>query len=411
MSATNRKWLAAIVVALIVGVPIALKLFRSDGAKAVESERVALRALTPSVLASGTLMYESEVKLVPEVIGRVKEVLVHEGDMVKAGQLLLSLDPATSLAEIAQLDAARRQSQLHIERQQVTFETQFAKWKRYETLRDNGIIDANSYEEVASQRALAEVELNTSRAMLSQTEAQLRQAHERLAKTQIRSPIGGKVTKVTIKAGETAVPSAMSIAGSDLMVIADTAGLHAEVNVDETDVARIGIGQEAKIVPAAFPDKSWKGSVEQVAISPRQNPGQSKSYPVKIRLVATESVQFHPGMSCRAEVSTRREGAQKALAVPVQAVKYEEVQKDEKTVATVFVVDGGKARRREVETGIADDAYIELLRGVRENEEVVVGPAKTLRFLRDGDRIKVALAPAPVAPGAVAPEAQPGTGQ
>lgn len=410
----NRKWLAVIGIAVIVGVPIALKLYRSDGAKAVESERVVLRALTPSVLASGTLMYESEVKLVSEVIGRVKEVLVQEGDVVKEGQLLLSLDPATSLAEIAQLDAAKRQSELNIERQRVTFETQFSKWKRYETLRDKGIVDTNTYEEVASQRALAEVELNTSRAMLSQTEAQLRQARERLAKTQIRSPIGGKVTKVTIKAGETAVPSAMSIAGSDLMVIADTAGLHAEVNVDETDVARIGIGQEARIVPAAFPDKSWTGSVEQVAISPRQNPGQSKSYPVKIRLVATDSVQFHPGMSCRAEVSTRREGAQKALAVPVQSVKYEEVQNDEKTIATVFIVDGGKARRREVELGIADDAYIEILRGVREGEEAVIGPAKTLRFLRDGDRIKVSLAAAPAAPGvagAAETEAKPDAGQ
>lgn len=411
MKAQNRKWLIALGIALLIGVPVALKLIRSDGAKAVESERVQLRALTPSVLASGTLMYESEVKLVSEVIGRVKEVLVQEGDIVKEGQLLLTLDPATSLAEVAQLDAAKRQSELNIDRQRVTFETQFAKWKRYETLRDKGIVDTNTYEEVASQRALAEVELNTSRAMLSQTQAQLRQARERLAKTQFRSPISGKVTKVTIKVGETAVPSAMSIAGSDLMVIANTDGLHAEINVDETDVARIGIGQQAKIVPAAFPDKSWTGSVEQVAISPRQNPGQSKSYPVKIRLVATESVQFHPGMSCRAEVSTRREGAQKALAVPVQAVKYEEVQKGEKTVATVFVVDAGKARRREVETGIADDAYIEILRGVRENEEVVVGPAKTLRFLREGDRIKITLAPAPAVPGKAAAEAKPDAGQ
>jgi HlyD family secretion protein len=212
------------------------------------------------------------------------------------------------------------------------------------------------------------------------------------------------VTAVFIKAGETAVPSAMSIAGSDLMVVSDTASLHAEVNVDETDVARIGIGQEAKIVPAAFPDKSWLGVVEQVAISPRQNPGQSKSYPVKIRLVATEAVQFHPGMSCRAEVSTRREGAQQSLAVPVQSVKYEEAQKNEKTIASVFIIDGGKAHRREVETGTADDAYIEIRRGVQEREEVVVGPAKMLRFLRDGDRVTVSAATPAGAPAASQPQ-------
>ena len=401
----NRKWLFAVGIALLIGIPIALKLYRSDGAKQVESEPIVLRVLTPSVLASGSLIYESEVKLVSEVIGRVKEVLVQEGDLVKEGQLLLRLDPATSLAEIAQLEGAKLQSELHIERQQVTFDTQFSKWKRYETLRAQGIVDTNTYEEVASQRALAEVELNTSRAMLSQTEAQLRQAKERLAKTQIRSPISGKVTVISIKAGETAVPSAMSIAGSDLMVVADTGSLHAEVNVDETDVARIGIGQEAKIVPAAFPDKSWLGVVEQVAISPRQVAGQSKSYPVKIRLTATDAVQFHPGMSCRAEVSTRREGAQQSLAAPVQSVKYEETQENEKTLASVFVIEGGKARRREVETGAADDAYIEILRGVKESEEVVTGPAKTLRFLREGDRVAVSPASVANAPAAQRPEA------
>ena len=89
-----------------------------------------------------------------------------------------------------------------------------------------------------------------------------------------------------IEVGETAVPSATSIAGSDLMIVADTASLYAEVNVDETDVARVAKGLGAKIVPAAFPDRSWAGTVEQVAISPRQNAGQSKSYPVKIRLAA-----------------------------------------------------------------------------------------------------------------------------
>lgn len=385
----NKKWLPAVGLALLIGVPLALKLSRSDGLKEVEAEPAQLRALTPSVLASGTLIYESEVKLVSEVIGRVKEVLVEEGDTVQPGQLLLTLDPATSLAEISQLEAALRQSELNIERQRVSFETQSAKWKRFEALRAQGLIDTNTYEEVASQRELAQVELSTSRAMLSQTQAQLRQSRERLAKTQIRSPIGGKVTRVSIKAGETAVPSAMSIAGSDLMVVADTASLYAEINVDETDVARIGIGQQAKIVPAAFPDKSWLGAVEQVAISPRQNAGQSKSYPVKIKLQATEEVKFHPGMSCRAEISTRTAGAPLTLSLPVQAVRYETEEKEAKTTASVLVVDGDKVRRRVVETGTADDAHIEITRGVKDGEMVVTGPAKTLRFLRESDRIKV----------------------
>ena len=112
-----------------------------------------------------------------------------------------------------------------------------------------------------------------------QTEAQLKQMREQLAKTELRAPIDGRVTQLTIKIGETAVPSVTSIAGSDLLIIADTSNLYAEVNVNETDVARVVPGQEARIVPAAFPDQSWDGTVETVAVSPRQiaGPGQELS--------------------------------------------------------------------------------------------------------------------------------------
>jgi HlyD family secretion protein len=388
---TKKTWLAIAGIALLIGGSVALKKWRTEDAKAVEAEAVVMRVLAPSILASGTLVYESERKLVSEVIGRVKEVLVREGDQVKEGQLLLRLDQASALAEIGRLDAMRGQSELNIKRQEVSLRTQQAKWKRYESLRTQGIVDANTYEEIASQRDLADVELSTSRAMLRQTEAQMKEARERLAKTEIRSPIGGTVTAVFIEAGETAVPSATSIAGSDLMIVADTASLYAEVNVDETDVARVGVGQAAKIVPAAFPDKSWQGAVEQVAISPRQATGQQgKNYPVKIRLAATDDMQFHPGMSCRAEISTLRENASKLIAVPVQAVRYEESEdKDAKAKASVFVIVDGKAKKRSVETGTADDVYIEIRRGLKENETIVTGPAKTLRFLQDGEEVSV----------------------
>lgn len=400
-AAMNRKYILAALIALAVVVLATVKLVRSADAKQVETQKVTYRVLSPSILASGTLTYQSEVKLESEVIGRVTQILAQEGQVVREGQLLLRLDPATLPAEIDQLKAARRQSELNIERQKLTLNTLTAKWRRYEALRAQGSVDASTYEEVASQRDLAQVELNTSYAMLKQTEAQLAQARERQAKTEIRSPITGKVTAVFIKVGETAVPSAVSIAGSDLMTIADTGGLYAEVNVDETDVARIGAGQEAKLVAAAFPDKFWIGKVEQVAISPRQSPGQSKSYPVRIRLEENSQLQFHPGMSCRAEISTRAADAQQSLAVPVQAVKYEEPEnKNDRAKASVFIVKSGRAERRDVETGVADDAYIAIVRGVSEGEEVVTGPARTLRSLRDGERIATVVADAVTQPEA-----------
>jgi HlyD family secretion protein len=385
----NRNtWLILTGLALLIGVPVALKLARGGEAKPVEMETVAKHVLSPTILASGSLTYKAEVKLVSEVIGRVREVLVKEGDQVKKGQLLLQLDPAQANAQVAQLEASLAQSKLAIERQRVNAATLDGKWKRFQLLRSQGVIDANTYEDMTSQRNMSQVEVESAGQMMHQTEAQLRQAREVLAKTQLRAPINGKVVALTIKSGETAVPSAMSIAGSDLMTVADTSTLFAEVNVNETDVARVGVGQTARIVPAAFPDKAWTGVVETVASSPRTVPGQGKSYLVRIRLTDTESLRFHTGMSCRAEIATRREDTSPVLAVPVAAVRYEEsANRNEPAKASLVVVKDGRAALRGVETGLADDAYLEITKGLENGEQIVIGPARTLRFLRDGDRV------------------------
>jgi len=393
VNATHKKWLVIGAIVALIVTPITIKLLRGDKAKPVEIESVAMRVLTPSILASGSLTYESQVTLTPEIAGRVKEILVNEGDMVKDGQLLLRLDPEASLAEIAQIEAAKRQSALNIERQQVSRDVQVTKWKRFEALRAQGLIDANAYDDVVSQKDLAEVQLRSSHEEFKQTEARLAQAKDRLAKTEIRSPLAGKVTAIFIKAGETAVPSATSIAGSTLMQVADTTSVYAEVNIDETDIARVKVNAEANIVPAAFPDKSLRGTVEQVAIWPRQTSGaQNKSYPVKIRLSASNEFAFHPGMSCRAEVLTRTTSNERSIAVPVQAVKYEEAEKKtDKAKTSVFVVKDGKAIKRSVDTGTADDTYIEITKGLAADETVVVGPSKTLHFLRDGEHVAATL--------------------
>lgn len=385
---SRRTWLVLGALAVLVTVPVVLKVSRGGEPKPVDIEPVARRVLSPTILASGSLTYQAEVKLVSEVIGRVRDVLVKEGDQVKKGQLLLQLDPAQAQAQVAQLEASLAQSRLSIERTRVNATTLENKWKRFQALREQGVVDANSFDDLTSQRNMARVELESSGQVMHQTEAQLRQAREGLAKTQLRAPIDGKVVALIIKQGETAVPSAMSIAGSDLMTVADTSSLFAEVNVNETDVARVGVGQSARIVPAAFPDKSWTGVVETVASSPRTVQGQGKSYLVRIRLKDTDSLRFHTGMSCRAEIATRSDDATPVLAVPVQAVRYEEsTNRNEPAKASLAIVKSGRATLRSIETGLADDAYLEVTKGVEAGEDVVTGPARTLRFLREGDRV------------------------
>jgi HlyD family secretion protein len=393
---TRKQGIVAAVIAALIVLPIVLKFTRSDAGKIVTVEKVTMRALTPTVLASGALTYESQVTLAPEVTGRVTEILVEEGDQVTRGQLLMRLDPAGPRAAVEQSEAQVRQARLSIQRRQVDFDTQSAKVKRFEALREQGMVDVNSLAELVSARDLADVDLRTSREALSQAQAQLSQAREMLAKTEIRSPLDGKVTAIYVKVGQTAVPSFSGIAGSVLIDVADTKSIDAEINVDETDIARVRVGAKARVVPAAFPDKTLEGVVDQVAISPRQLPGQNKNYPVRIRLTNTGNVVFHPGMSCRAEVLTGGVDDAKVLAVPVQAVRYEEASnKDDKSKsadksqATVFVFENGKAVKRTVATGTADDSHIAIVSGLKETEQVVVGPSKTLLFLIDGEKVRL----------------------
>jgi HlyD family secretion protein len=390
---TRKQGIAVGIIMALIAIPVALKLSRDDTHKAVDVEPAALRALTPTVLASGSLTYESQVTLAPEVTGRVTEILVKEGDQVKRDQLLMRLDPAAPRAAVEQSQAQVRQARLSIERQQVDFDTLVARARRFEALRERGMVDTNSLEELVSARNLAEVDLRTSREQLSQALAQLRQAQELLAKTEIRSPLDGKVTAIYVKVGQTAVPSFSGIAGSTLVDVADTTSIDAEINVDETDIARVRVGSEARVVPAAFPDKTLLGTVEQVAIAPRQAYGQNKSYPVRIRLTNTAGVTFHPGMSCRAEVLTGSQDDAKVLAVPVQALRYEDnpdkSSQAEKSVASLFILDAGRAVKRVVSTGTADDSYIAVTAGLKEGEQVIVGPAKTLLFLLDGEKVSI----------------------
>jgi HlyD family secretion protein len=403
----SGKILVVGLIVLVLAVPVAMRKMRGGNEKEAEIQTVQTHVITPTILASGSLTYQTEIRMVSEVMGRVKELNVKEGDQVKQGDVLLRLDPATVQAQVDALEAGLRQSNLAIERQRVTNETAETKWKRYQQLRESGVIDANSYDEIRSQRDQAKVDLNSSMQQAMQTEAQLKNMREQLAKTVLRAPISGRVTQLTIKTGETAVPSVTSIAGSDLMIIADTSNLYAEVNVNETDVARIVPGQQAKIVPAAFPDSSWSGVVETVAVSPRQVQGQGKSYPVKIRLNASEDLKFHTGMSCRAEIATRGTDAKPMVAVPVQAVKYEEAEeRDAPAKASVFVVKDGKVAKRTVETDIADDSFIAITKGVKDGEQIVVGPARVLRFLNDGERVRAMAADEAAAADAAKPAAK-----
>jgi HlyD family secretion protein len=275
----QRKFIAAAVVVAFFAVPVTIKL--ASGAPKHEAELAAVqnREIHPTILATGNLVFRQEVQLSAEVIGKVAEVLVKEGDKVTRGQVLMRLDPTVYVAEVAQQEANRRNTAIAIERAQINLANQQRNLSRTERLYKEKFIDVSKYDDAAHQVELATVEVRASRETLDQATALLSQARERLAKTEVRAPISGTVTAVPIKVGETAVASATGIAGSSLMTIADVGSIMAEVNVDEADIARVAVGQTAKVFPAAFPDKPVTGQVESVGLAPKVA-SQGRSYVV-----------------------------------------------------------------------------------------------------------------------------------
>ncbi len=404
----KRRWLIWSGIACLFAVPFILKLVHSDPAQQVDTQQVSPREIKASILASGNLVYQEQALLSPEVIGKVKSILVKEGDHVDANQIVLMLDDQTYRAEIAQQQAMVRQQQIDIEHQQLTIGNQASQYQRKEDMHRQKMVSDSALDDARFAYDASKIELRKSREGLQQAQAQLNQSMERLAKTSIRSPISGTVTAVDIKVGETAVASQIGIAGSSLMTIANTSSLMAEVNVDEADIARIKLGQEVQIHTAAYPETPLTGVVKTIPLSPKKaEAGQSgttlaKSYSVKVSIDNPNGLALHPGMTCRAEIYTATSG--KSLSVPLQAILSNNDQqtdtgengaksnKNKAKVAIenyVFVVDGGVAKKRLVTLGISDDSNQEIVSGLKQGDSVIVGPYKILRHLKPDEKVQV----------------------
>ena len=360
--------------------------FKSKG-KTVDVATISRQVISPSILSSGFLAHEEEVMLSSEVIGKVDELMIEEGDSVKAGDLVLRVDDKNFLAGLEQSEASVRINTIDIERQEVrisNLERQFARSSR---LYEQDLIGEEEYESLRNQLDLARIDFSSSKERLTQAEAQLDQVLDNLSKTKIISPIDGVVTSLDIKVGETAIASSTNIPGSSLMTIANPASIYTEVLVDEADIANIEIGQRAEIVAIAYPDQPMTGVVRFIANTAKIAAGRTGlSFVVKIDITDPGEVVLRPGMSCRAEIFTQQE--QSVAAVPIEAVIFEEDRAELRSEHFIFINDNGVARKTKVEIGLSDDEYQELISQVDSNIEIVVGPNREIRNLIDGDRIE-----------------------
>ena len=386
---TKKLLLILGIVALVVAVPLLQARLGGGAVVEVQVEKLEPRTIRSSVLASGRLVHEEEVKLTTEEIGRVTAIHVEEGEQVARGQLVLQIDDQRHRAAVEQNEAAARVQEIAITRQQMQVENLRTQWERLRGMHERSLIDDDTFVTATNNLDIAQVDLDSSKESLSQVRAQLEQAEDRLAKTRVYSPIDGRVTSLDIEVGETAISSTTNIAGSSLMTIANPASILTEVNVDEADIAKVDIGQAARVFAIAYPDQPVDGIVDSIAVSAKVAEGQQGlSFAVKIRLSHTDKITLRPGMSCRAEIfSATRDDV---LAAPIQAILVEEDLTLNETRRHAFVNRNGVAQRVAVDVGLSDDTYQEITTGLAVGDTIVTGPDRVLRALEDGDRVVVA---------------------
>ena len=374
------------VAGVVIASPFIVRNFFGPNLVGVDLAFISQRLISPSILASGFLAHEEEVMLSSEVIGKVADLMIEEGDSVRAGDLVLQVDDESFLAGLEQSEAAVRINTIDIERQEVRIKNLERQAARSKSLFEQSLVGEQEYESLMNQLDLARIDFLSSKEGLAQSEAALDQVLDQLSKTQIISPIDGVVTSLDIKVGETAIASSTNIPGSSLMTIANPASIYTEVLVDEADIANIELGQNAEIVAIAYPDQPMQGVVRFIANTAKVAQGRTGlSFVVKIDITDPGNVVLRPGMSCRAEIFTQQE--QNVAAIPIEAIIFEEDRSELRSEYFIFVNDDGIARKTKIEVGLSDDEYQELTSSIDDNVEIVIGPNRELRNLIDGDRL------------------------
>ncbi len=386
---TKKIIIAVIILVLVIGIPLAKKRFKTDQSKEVDIDVVAMHVIKASILASGQFKHEIQVNLSSEVIGKVTQLFVKEGDTVSKGQRLLTIDDETFKAAVELQQAVVDQQSIAIVRQKKVLENLQRQWFRKKDINYKKLLDNDAFEAFTNQLDVAKIDLESSYEQLKQVKASLDQAEDQLSKTRIVSPINGTITSLNIKQGETAISGTTNIAGSSLMTIADPKSMMAEINVDEADIANVSLGQKAEIIAIAYADKPLSGVVKSIASSAKIVPGrQSLSFAVKLKLNDDLKINLRPGMSGRAEVFTS--GEQNLLAAPIKSIVVEEDKDKDEVTSFVYLFVDGIVKKIKVGTGVSDDDYQQIISGLKLGQSIITGPDKILRHLKDGEKVVLA---------------------
>lgn len=342
--------------------------------------------IADSILASGSLVFNTQVQLRSEVTGRVAKVFVEEGESVTEGDILMRLDTTAFESEVARNKAVLRATEIDIKHSETRLKNIERQLSRQKELYEVGLAGQEVYENLQNARDLAKIDIEAKREAYNQAQASLLIAEDRLNKSVFRAPMSGLLASVNIKEGETVIAGTTNIIGSDLMLVADPSAILAELRVDETDIAGIKLDQHADIYAAAYPNQPFTGKVINIGTSAKNQAGsQGLSFKVKVLLDATDR-QLYAGMSCRAEIATSI--AENGLKLPIEAI-----QKEDDSYFVWKLNADNTVTKTAVTVGISSDIEQALTSGVVKGDRIVIGPARPLSSLKEGDTVAVKNSP------------------
>lgn len=411
----RTKWsIAGILAVLVIGVIALGAAKRGNKAVDVRQEKVQRRDLTASVTASGQVEPRVKVDVASDVSGRIVRLSVKEGDMVKKGQFLLQIDPSTYEADVQRQQAAVASARADMAKTKASLEQSQSALKRSEAIRKSNatLVSDEQMEQLKTTVEVNQALFNSASHMVDQSEAALRNARSSLAKTTISAPLSGKVTRLNVEQGETAVPGTFNKDAALLLTISNMDTLETKVKVDETDVARIAVGDSAIVEIDAFPDTTFVGRVVEIANSSVLNPASSQGngdqavdYEVKVQLL-NPPPDTRPDFSATAKIITATR--KQVLSIPIIALTVRErdagpntdsaqialgrrpvKQVGQKEAEGVFIVGADNTVTfQPVEIGIAGEDYFEVVTGLKGGETIVAGSYQAIRDLKEGALVR-----------------------
>ena len=376
----------------------------------VQSEKVQKRSITQTVTATGKIDPEFKVVITPEVTGEIISLPVKEGDVVKKGDLLIKIKGDQYMAQKDRLEASLKSSEASLQMREAELNRVTLEYDRSKELHSKALASDSELEVAETNYLSAKASYDAAAANVLQSKAQLREVLETLYKTTIYAPMDGIVTQLNVELAERVLGSGFS-QGTNIMTVADLSNMEAVVDVDENDVVLVSVGDTANVTVDAFGDKVFHGVVTEIGNSAKSagfgTQEQVVNFSVKIKLIDLDP-NLRPGMSCNADIET--ETVSDVISVPIQSVTArtdvpeekdslksneengnqengEEMIGKKKPKEVVFLVNNGKAKMVVVETGISDDNYLEVKKGIEEGDEVISGSYRAISRELENDSV------------------------